>query len=136
MTVRLAPLVVLDTNVFVGAGFKRDSASAAILEDVRAGRLRMVWNDATRREIEAVLRRIPPLRAFEVSDLFREADRFAGETEPQRFDGVPDPDDRKFAALAHAASAVLVSSDDHLLSARLVGLRVVTPGEFRSRENG
>src|SRR2546425_7311092 len=67
---------ILDTNVFVAAGFKPSSRSARIVDAVRAGRLRMVWNDATRREIERVLSRIPPLRGEDVSELFRDEDRY------------------------------------------------------------
>jgi hypothetical protein len=37
--------VVLDTNVLVAAGFNPRSASA------KQGQVRMVWNDATRREM-------------------------------------------------------------------------------------
>jgi predicted nucleic acid-binding protein len=125
------PLVVLDTNVFVGAGFNPRSASRRLLDAARRGEARMAWNAATRREIEHVLRRIPPLRAYPVADLFRPAARFRGRTRPERFAGVPDPDDRKFAALAHAAGAVLVTSDEHLLGAPArLGLRVMTPGAF------
>ena len=43
--------VVLDTNVFVAAGFNRGSHSAWLVEAVRDGRLRMVWDNATRAEI-------------------------------------------------------------------------------------
>jgi predicted nucleic acid-binding protein len=46
-----APHVVLDTNVFVGAGFNPRSHSALLLDAVRDGRLRMVWDDATHKEI-------------------------------------------------------------------------------------
>jgi uncharacterized protein len=42
------PRVVLDTNVFVGAGFNPRSHSALLLDAVRDGRLRMVWDDAIR----------------------------------------------------------------------------------------
>lgn len=107
--------VVLDTNVFVAAGFNRWSASAKILDAVKHGELRMVWNDATRREIERILQRIPPLRAQPLAELFRAADWFSAETHPERFADIPDPDDRKFAALAHAAGAILISNDEHLL---------------------
>jgi PIN domain len=47
--------VVLDTNVFVAAGFNPGSHSARLVEAVRDGRLRMVWNDATHAEIEHVM---------------------------------------------------------------------------------
>src|ERR1051325_428808 len=83
--------VVLDTNVFVAAGFNPGSHSARLVEAVRDGRLRMVWDDATREEIEHVMRQIPRLSWTRVADLFRSEDRFAAATSPQRFSFVPDP---------------------------------------------
>jgi predicted nucleic acid-binding protein len=128
------PGVVLDTNVFVAAGFKPRSASARIIDAVKQGRLRMVWNDATRREIERILHRIPPLRARRIGELFRPEDRFTGATHPERFTDVPDPDDRKFAALADAAGATLISSDEHLLRHLNRGdPTVLTPAAFARR---
>jgi uncharacterized protein len=126
--------VVLDTNVLVAAGFNPHSASAKLVHAVKHGELRMVWNDATRREIERILHQIPPLRANAVADLFRPADRFTGPTRAERFAEIPDPDDRKFAALAHAAGATLISNDEHLLGHRnRMGLTVLTPSEFWHR---
>src|SRR5438128_9911085 len=116
--------VVLDTNVFVAAGFNPRSASARIVDAVRQGQLRMIWNDATRREIERIMQQIPPLRAqpiterAKLAELFRPADRFTAATHPERFAAIPDPDDRKFAALAHAAGAILISNDQHRLDRR------------------
>jgi predicted nucleic acid-binding protein len=112
------PTVVLDTNILVGAGFKRGSASARIVDAVRRGELRMAWNDATRQESERIIRKIPPLRQLDVGQLFRGSDRVTAATHPERFAIVADPDDREFAALAHAAGATLISNDDHLLSCR------------------
>lgn len=126
-----APAVILDTNVFVAAAFRKNSVSARIVEKVRSGRLRLIWNEETRRETEHVLTRIPPVSWRDVAGLFRDEDRFEGETAPQTFDYIQDPDDRKYAALAAAAGVVLVSSDDHLLSNRdRGGLQILTPGEF------
>ncbi|MFN3652544.1 MAG: putative toxin-antitoxin system toxin component, PIN family [Armatimonadota bacterium] len=125
------PPLVLDTNVFVAAGFNPRSDSARVLEEVRAGRRRMVWNEQTRREIEKIVRKIPPLSHAVLEGVFREEDRWAGETDPARFDFVPDPDDRKFAALAEASGAVLVTMDSHLLQAReRIATPVVRPGEL------
>lgn len=129
-----APPVVLDTNVFVAAGFNPRSASARIVDAVKRGQLRMVWNDATRRETERIVRQIPPLRTHAIADLFHPLDRFADATYPERFAEIPDPDDRKFAALAHAAGATLISNDDHLLRYRdRLGVIVATPDEFWRR---
>src|SRR5688572_19068624 len=105
------PLVILDTNVFVAAGFNPSSASARLISAARDGHLRMVWNDATRDEIETILRQIPYLAWEHVADLFRADDRYPHQTHPERFDYVPDPADRKFAALADATGATLVTSD-------------------------
>jgi predicted nucleic acid-binding protein len=125
---------VLDTNVFVAAGFKRNSASARIVDQVRAGDLRMVWNNETRGETQHILSKIPPISWIDVAELFREEDRFPGPTSPEKFDYIPDHDDRKFAALAEAAGAVLITNDDHLLSNREPsGLEILTPAEYWKR---
>jgi predicted nucleic acid-binding protein len=126
-----SPPVVLDTNVFVAAGFSPRSASARIVDAVKQARLQMVWNDGTRREIERIVQRIPPLRRQPVADLFRPEHQVVAATHPEQFRKVPDPDDRKFAALARAAGAVLISNDKHLLANRdHLDVPVLTPSEF------
>jgi predicted nucleic acid-binding protein len=66
-----------------------------------------------------------------VAELFREEDRFDGETHPDKFGYVPDPADRKFAALANAASVPLVTSDRGLLKARgQAPFPILKPSEF------
>lgn len=127
------PAVVLDTNVLVAAGFKRSGAAARIVAAIRRGDCRLVWNDATRRENEAVLRRIPPLDWNEFSSLFGPAGKFQGETGPDQFGQIQDPEDRKFAALAAAAGATVISADAHLLSCRdELPIAVLTAREFLS----
>lgn len=126
--------VVLDTNVFVAAGFNPGSHSAQLVEAVRDGRLRLVWDDATRTEVEHVLRQIPRLSWTRIAELFRSEERFAGATHPRAFDFVPDPADRKFAALADAAQAPLITSDAGLLNARgHMAVPVLKPSEFARR---
>jgi predicted nucleic acid-binding protein len=126
--------VVLDTNVFVAAGFNPHSASARIIEAVRDGRLRLVWTDATRAETSAVLQQIPPLSWQPFADLFRPSDRLTGGVPIGEFADVPDPADRKFAALAAAANAVLVTADDHLLRVRdRTDIEILMPDEYWAR---
>jgi predicted nucleic acid-binding protein len=130
---RDSPAVVLDTNVFVAAGFNPGSGSDRIIGAVRQGSLRMIWNDETRRETLSILEKIPPLSWSAVADLFRDEERLDAETHPERFTQIPDPDDRKFAALAHASGAILISQDaDLLANPHRIDLLVVTPGEFLS----
>jgi predicted nucleic acid-binding protein len=95
----------------------------------------MLWNDATRREIEHIVRKIPPLRAQALEPLFRLEDRVTVPTHPERFAEIPDPDDREFAALAEATGAVLISNDEHLLGHRdRMSPTVLTPSEFWKRQ--
>lgn len=131
-----SPAVVLDTNVLVAAGFNPRSASARIVDAVKQGQLRMVWNGATRREIERIVQQIPPLRLLPVAELFRPEHQVTAAMHPEHLDRIPDPEDRKFAALAWAAGAVLISNDQHLLANRdRLDVPVLTPGEFWQRQS-
>ena len=122
--------VILDTNVFVAAGFKAGSASADLIEAVRAGPLVQVWNAGTRDETHAVLARIPRLDWEAVTDLFGSAGRFDAALDLAPVDFVADPADRKFAALSLATGTPLVSADADLLS-HPDRLDVWRPGDFR-----
>jgi len=129
--------VVLDTNVFVAAGFNVRSHAAAIIEAVKSGRLRLVWDDATFRETRRILEKIPPLSWAAFSSLFLDEERYDGPADASAFVFIPDPEDRKFAALAAATGATLISQDEHLLAFRDRdgAPRILTPGEF-AWENG
>jgi uncharacterized protein len=123
--------LVLDTNVFVAAGFEPKSASARLLEALRQGRCRMIWHQTTRRETERVLRRVPPLDWQRFAPLFRPEWEHPDELDRTPFGAIEDPDDRKFAALAAVTQSVLISNDDHLLARRdQLPVRVLKPSEF------
>jgi uncharacterized protein len=127
--------IVIDTNVFVAAGFNPRSAAAHIVAAVLQGRFQLIWNEPTRRETEMILRRIPHLHWERVSDLFQPETEFTGPVDPESFALVPDPEDRKFAALGAAAQTPLVTNDHHLLSHRnSIGIDVLTPRAFLARE--
>jgi predicted nucleic acid-binding protein len=126
--------VVLDTNVLIAAAFRSESYAGRLVAALRQGRLRLVWDGPTRHESEALLRRIPPISWEDFVDLYREEDRFPGDVAPEAFTAVPDPEDRKFAALASAAEATLVTLDAHLLDAPLgASARVATPRALLER---
>jgi predicted nucleic acid-binding protein len=126
--------VVIDTNVFVAAGFNTRSASARILAAVREKRFQLIWNKPTRRETETILRRIPRLSWERVADLFQPEGDFTGPVNPDAFPVIADRDDRKFAALSAAAKAPLVTNDNHLLAQRnFIGIEVLTPHAFLAR---
>ena len=123
--------VVIDTNIFVAAGFNPRSSSARIIAMIDDGTLTMVWNDATRRESATIVQKIPRLSWQKFAPLFRGEHELATETHPERFHQIEDRDDRKFAALAAASDAVLISNDDHLLSQRRnPEMRIQRPSEF------
>ncbi|WP_404788182.1 putative toxin-antitoxin system toxin component, PIN family [Altericista sp. CCNU0014] len=123
--------VLLDTNVFVAAGFKPKSHSAQIVAQVRDGLLPMVWNEQTRQETAFIVRKIPPLSWDAIAPLFRLEDCYLGDLFPERFALISDPADIKFAALADATGAVLITMDRDLLSIRdAVAIAIWTPSEF------
>jgi len=127
--------VVIDTNVFVAAGFNPRSAAARILDRVRDGCFQLVWNRPTRDETEMILRRIPRLDWRNFANLFRPEGEFSGAVDPDAFAGIADRDDRKFAALSAAANAPLVTNDNHLLAHRnAIGIDIVTPHAFLMRD--
>ena len=102
-----------------------------MVEAVRAGTLRLVWSEPTRKETKALLSRIPPTSWEAVAELFQEENRRSIEFETTAFATVKDPEDRKFAALATSADAVLLTLDRHLLAADLDDTCVVrTPSAF------
>jgi uncharacterized protein len=126
--------VVVDTNVFVAAGFNPKSPSARILAAIREGRLRLIWNEPTRRETEMILGKIPRLSWDQVADLFRPDGEFTGPVDPDAFVFISDPDDRKFAALSAAANRPLVTNDNHLLAHHdTMGVKSITPRAFLAR---
>jgi len=126
--------VVLDTNVFVAAAFNPQSHAARIIDAVRKGRLRLIWNEATRCETRRILQRIPPVAWEPFEDLFREENRHRETVNPGWFGHVRDPDDRKFGALAYATGASLITQDDDLLAGRSnVDVPILTPAESVNR---
>jgi predicted nucleic acid-binding protein len=128
---RVVSVVVLDTNVFVAAGFNPRSASSRILGAIEDRSLRMIWSDATRGETRAVLKRIPPLSWGAMAPLFRDEDQRPQPTEDRAVAHIVDPTDRKFASLARAEGAILISNDEHLLAApERIDLLILSPGEF------
>jgi len=54
--------VVIDTSVFVAPGFNKRSDAAKVIDAIREGRVRLVWNKQTQGETKNVLKRIPPCR--------------------------------------------------------------------------
>ncbi len=127
--------VVLDTNVFVAAGFNARSDSAKVIRWVREGRLSLVWNEETRSETERILRKIPPLSWDAFEDLFQAVSEYRGAVDVTAYDHIPDLEDRKFAALAEAAGAMLVTQDTDLLMSERAdrGPRILRPGTFAAR---
>ena len=125
--------VVVDTNVWVAAAFHPRSSSARIVEAIRCGRLRMVWNEQTRSESERILSKIPPISWSRFAGLFMTELRFDAPLNLGAYTVVPDIEDRKFAALAHATNSILITQDQHLLAqASCLPARVLSPSRFAS----
>lgn len=110
--------VILDTNIFVAAGFNRRSSSRIIISMIEDEQIKMVWNQRTLSETRRIINQIPVLHWSRFVHIFREESEYTGETHPEDFDFIPDPEDRKFAALAAATGATLITNDTHFLNVR------------------
>jgi predicted nucleic acid-binding protein len=127
------PAVILDTNVLVASGFKPNSHSAQIVEQVRCGLLRMIWIEQTRDEAESIIRKIPPLSWNAITELFRPEDYYCDPLFPERFQQIPDQADIKFAALSDATGTPLITMDRGILGVRnTLAVPVLMPFEFLS----
>jgi len=125
------PPLVIDTNVFVAALFREGSQAARLIDWVRHGVVRMVWNQETMRETRTIIERIPPIDWASVSELFQMENEYTEPTDHHPFHKIPDPDDRKFAALAYATGAILISQDDDLLGCpEQLEILVLSPRKF------
>lgn len=130
------PAVILDTNVFVGAGFRPSSAPGRVVAAVRAGALRHVWHARTRAETQRILTQVPRLGWEPVADLFDADGRFDGDldTNASAYAVIPDAHDRKYAALATSTGAVVVTGDSDLLGVRqALDVAVQRPSEVLRR---
>lgn len=124
--------VVVDTNVLVGSSYNAASSSRRIVDACREGRLRLVVSREVLREYERMLPRA--IRRPGELERAMEAIRGAEMTEtgltPEVVRG--DPEDDKFFALAWAAGADAIITNDQLVLQidGLEGIRVMRPGEF------
>jgi len=102
--------VILDTNIWVAAGFKPGSKAGKIVNLVREGKISMVWSEATRKESAFIVGKIPPLDWEKFEDLFRLEDEIKDLRQGDWL-MVEDHDDWKFVDAARASKAVIVSND-------------------------
>jgi putative PIN family toxin of toxin-antitoxin system len=124
--------VVLDTNTLVAAAYNPTSASRRLVDACVRGDLVAVLSPALKAEYEWILGRAVRVRGYdEALRRFLEGATLVEPAETPRV--VPDdPDDDKLVAVARAAGAdALVTNDRHLLGLDpLDGLRIVRPEDF------
>jgi uncharacterized protein len=136
--------IVLDTNVLVSGLLAARGTPAAILDEVMAGRISVLYDAAISIEYRAVLAR----PKFAIPDALREAVllqlEFHGRLIPAGVCAVrlPHQDDEKFlqVALRGAADCLVTGNLRHFPDAACRGVRVSSPAEFlkqyRQKETG
>lgn len=124
--------VVLDTNLFVAANFNSKSASAQILRMAKQRKIKTLWSESIRRELEIILNNIKAkTKTRKLIDEIL--------IEKNRLDRLPkikiirdDPEDNKFINCALAGNAdFIITNDTHLLKLKeFHNIRIVQPREF------
>jgi uncharacterized protein len=128
----IRPKVVLDTNTLVAAAYAEASASRRIVEACLRGELAAVLSSALRKEYEYILARA--VRGSDYGPALRQLLEQAAVVEPGEVPRVvpDDPEDDKLLALAVAAGAdAVVTNDRHLLRLDPLGpVRILRPAAF------
>jgi putative PIN family toxin of toxin-antitoxin system len=126
------PRVVVDTNTLVASAYAAGSASRRLVEACLRGEVIAVLSRALKQEYERILARAVRTRDYDES--LRRFLELAESVEPAKTPrAVPeDPDDDKLVAVALAAGAdAIITNDDHLLRLDPYGpIRIVRPAEF------
>ena len=132
----LAPRIVFDTNLLVGAAYTSASASGRLLDAVTDGAIRLAVSPAVFAEYRFVVPRAvrrPGGVARVLAALRRAEPAFPTAAQNRAARGAcEDPDDDKFLALAAAAGAsALLSNDRHLLDVgEYAGVPIRRPRAF------
>ncbi|QDT14373.1 putative toxin-antitoxin system toxin component, PIN family [Alienimonas californiensis] len=136
------PRLILDTNLLVGAAYAPGSSSGRLLAAATAGTVRLIVSPATFAEYRFIVPRAVrrPGGVERVLAALRRAEAVVPTAEENAAArGVSeDPDDDKFLALAAAAGAdALLSNDRHLLDVgEYAGVPIRRPGAWTRGEDG
>lgn len=124
--------VVLDTNIFVAANFNPRSASAQILRMANQRKIKILWSESIRRELEIILNNIKAKTKIRrlISKILVEQNKLA--RLPKIKIITDDPEDNKFISCALAGRAdFIITNDIHLLKLKeFHNIRIVQPREF------
>ena len=126
-------LIVLDTNVIVSAGIKEGSIPYQIVEQALEESIRAVTCPSVIREYRQVLGRSKFTRfGFPPSWIEELIEWSLQLPEPKPWPNLlPDPKDKPFLALAHAANVWLVTGNGkHFPEPACGGVKVLSPDEY------
>jgi len=124
--------VVLDTNLFIAAYFNRRSASAKINESARKGRVRLVWSEPIKKEMDLILGNVRAKSSFieKVSEVLEKGTKVSPRKQLRVVKD--DPEDDKLLECAQEGKAdYLVTNDHHLLEiGEFKSTKIIRPTEF------
>lgn len=129
----MARRAVVDTNVLVSALLKRATPPAAVVDEIRDGRLIPVVCAPVVAEYAAVLARprlgLPAQGVRELIDLITGLAQWVHVPARPPDLALPDPDDWPFIAAAFAAGCPVITGNVRDFPGRL-GVEAVTPGDW------
>ncbi|HIA19202.1 MAG TPA: putative toxin-antitoxin system toxin component, PIN family [Planctomycetaceae bacterium] len=124
--------IVVDTNVLIGSAYNQHSASRTIVTACQQGQLTLFVSPATCREYDLILPRA--VRSQQQRDQLTTLIRQAQQVQPLETPRVvpDDPEDDKFLAVALAAQAVsLITNDQGVLDVgSYQGITILRPSAF------
>lgn len=127
-----SPLVIVDTNVFVGANWSAKSASGRIVNMLTEGKLRLAYSHSIYNENRLIMRKAKTRREFQkqVEEIFSRGIKFSPR---EKVDIITeDPDDNKYLSCARESRVrYILTNDQHLLKiGKFDRTKIIRPKDF------
>jgi len=123
--------------LLVAGFFNKESASEEIIDRIKKGNLKNLWSKSIKKEAEAILSQIPPIKKSYLKEI--KENIFKPDNEIKNPPSInlikEDPEDNKFIECAAEGNAdFIISNDEHLLQhSGYKEIEIVTPNQFLKR---
>jgi len=124
--------VVVDTNLFIAAYFNRRSASAEVVELAGEDKIRLVWSDLLKKEMDLILGNVKASPKF-LNKIQNVLEKGIKVSPKEKLKIVKDdPEDNKLLECAQETEAdYILTNDHHLLEiGEFKSTKIIRPKEF------
>ncbi|MDD5644704.1 MAG: putative toxin-antitoxin system toxin component, PIN family [bacterium] len=127
--------IVVDTNIFVGAHWNDDSASAAVLKKIENGEVKLLYSEDIKKELFFILKQMKARREFILrTEKILGMGKKIRETAKVIVVKNDHSDNKYFSCALSGGADWIISSDKHFHSVKNFSIPVVRASEFVSQQ--